>query len=107
MTGIRLENVGVVAGAVEVLVDVSLHLDARTVAVIGANGSGKSTFARLVGGLGAATSGSLGVLGLDPRRDAAELRRRVAFVFSNPDAQIVMPTVREDVEFSQIGRAHV
>ncbi len=100
MTGIRLENVGVVAGAVEVLADVSLHLDARTVAVIGANGSGKSTFARLVGGLGAATSGSLDVLGLDPRRDAAVLRRRVAFVFSNPDAQIVMPTVREDVEFS-------
>lgn len=97
---IRLESVRVRLGDIDVLNDVSLALDARTVAVIGENGSGKSTFARLIGGLVARTSGELRVLGLDPRSQAAELRRRVALVFSNPDAQIVMPTVAEDVAFS-------
>ncbi|WP_019182326.1 energy-coupling factor ABC transporter ATP-binding protein [Microbacterium yannicii] len=97
---IRLESVRVRLGDTDVLNDVSLAFDARTVAVIGENGSGKSTFARLIGGLVARTSGELRVLGLDPRSQAAELRRRVALVFSNPDAQIVMPTVAEDVAFS-------
>ncbi|XYX73661.1 ABC transporter ATP-binding protein [Clavibacter nebraskensis] len=97
---LRLDGVGVRLGDVDVLAGVSLDLDARTVAVIGENGSGKSTFARLVGGLVPRSTGDLRVLGLDPARDARELRRRVALVFSNPDAQIVMPTVREDVAFS-------
>jgi biotin transport system ATP-binding protein len=98
--GIHLKNVGVRLGDTDVLDDVSLNLDARTVAVIGENGSGKSTFARLVGGLLPRTSGELGVLGIDPARRSAELRRRIAIVFSNPDAQIIMPTVAEDVAFS-------
>ena len=97
---IRLDAVTVRVGEVAALRDVSLELDARTVAVIGENGSGKSTFARLVGGLVAPTTGTLRVLGVDPAADARELRRRAAFVFSNPDAQILMPTVAEDVAFS-------
>lgn len=100
MSGIVFDNAGVHLGEVEVLREVSLALDARTTAIVGDNGSGKSTLARLTGGLVTATSGAIRVLGLDPRRQAAELRRRVAFVFSNPDAQIVMPTVAEDVAFS-------
>lgn len=100
---IRLESVDVRLGDVDVLREVSTDLDARTVAVIGENGSGKSTFARLLGGLVKRTSGSLSVLGVDPDRQAAELRRRVAVVFSNPDAQIIMPTVAEDVAFSLRG----
>ena len=97
---ISLRDVSVRLGEVEALRDVSLELGARTIAVIGDNGSGKSTFARLLAGLVPAASGTLRVLGLDPTRDADELRRRVAVVFSNPDAQIVMPTVAEDVAFS-------
>jgi biotin transport system ATP-binding protein len=98
--GIHLKDVGVRLGDTDVLRDVCLDLDARTVAVIGENGSGKSTFARLLGGLVPRTSGELRILGLDPNRRAAELRRRIAVVFSNPDAQIIMPTVAEDVAFS-------
>src|SRR5207342_2460715 len=37
--------------------------------------------------------------GLDTRRNAREVRRRVGFCFTDPDAQIVMPTVAEDVAF--------
>jgi biotin transport system ATP-binding protein len=92
--------VGARLGDVDVLHDVDLELDARTVAVIGENGSGKSTFARLLGGLVPASTGGMRLLGLDPARQAGELRRRTAVVFSNPDAQIIMPTVQEDVAFS-------
>ncbi|MDN4597294.1 energy-coupling factor ABC transporter ATP-binding protein [Leifsonia virtsii] len=95
-----LDGVGVRLGEVDALRGVDLDLDARTVAVVGENGSGKSTFARLAAGLVAPTAGTARILGLDPVRQAAELRRRVAVVFSNPDAQIVMPTVAEDVAFS-------
>jgi len=98
--GLLLDRAGVRLSEVDALRDVDLALDARSVAVIGENGSGKSTFARLLAGLVPPTAGRVRVLGLDPVRDVAELRRRVAVVFSNPDAQIVMPTVAEDVAFS-------
>ncbi|MFD6443869.1 energy-coupling factor ABC transporter ATP-binding protein [Promicromonospora sp. NPDC060204] len=100
MSYLDLDDVHVRLGDTDVLRGVTCSLDARTVAVVGENGSGKSTLARLVGGLAHATSGTVRVLGLDPARDAARLRRRVAVVFSNPDTQIVMPTVTEDVAFS-------
>jgi len=104
MSVLELDAVDVRLGDAHVLRELTLSLDARTTAIIGENGSGKSTIARLVGGLVRATSGTVRVLGLDPVREAAELRRRVAVVFSNPDAQIVMPTVAEDVAFSLPGR---
>ncbi|MEV0952977.1 ABC transporter ATP-binding protein [Promicromonospora sp. NPDC050249] len=100
MSGINLQGAGVRLGDTEVLRDVTLSLDARTIAVIGENGSGKSTLGRLLSGLVPATAGTVRVLGLDPVRQAAELRSRVAVIFSNPDAQIIMPTVAEDVAFS-------
>lgn len=100
MSYLDLDDVHVRLGDTDVLRGVTCSLDARTVAVVGENGSGKSTLARLVGGLAHATGGTVRVLGLDPARDAARLRRRVAVVFSNPDTQIVMPTVAEDVAFS-------
>lgn len=100
MSAIELNGVTVQLTDAAVLHDVTLDLDAPTIAVIGENGSGKSTFARLIGGLVTRTSGELRILGLRPERQTAELRRRIALVFSNPDAQIVMPTVAEDVAFS-------
>lgn len=82
-----------------VLRDVDVLLSEQRIGVIGANGSGKSTFARLLNGLVLPDAGAVRVDGLDTRRDAAEIRRRVGFVFTDPDAQIVMPTVSEDVAF--------
>lgn len=84
--------------------DVSVRLDHKRVGVIGSNGSGKSTFARMLNGLVRPSSGTVRVHGLDPARDGKQLRRRVGFIFSNPDAQIVMPTVIEDLAFSLRGR---
>jgi biotin transport system ATP-binding protein len=100
VTVLRCRRLTARLGDREVLHDISLDLEARTIAIIGDNGSGKSTFARLVAGLVRRASGELSVLGIDPETDAADLRRRVALVLSNPDAQIIMPTVAEDVALS-------
>ena len=82
-----------------VLRDLSLALTEQRIAVIGANGSGKSTFARLLNGLVVPTTGTVRVDDLDTRGEGAAVRRRVGFCFTDPDAQIVMPTVGEDVAF--------
>ncbi len=82
-----------------VLAGVDVDVTEQRVGVVGANGSGKSTFVRLLNGLVLPTVGQVSVDGLDTRRDGRELRRRVGFCFTDPDAQIVMPTVAEDVAF--------
>lgn len=83
----------------DVLRSVSVTLTEPRVGIIGANGSGKSTFARLFNGLVIPRDGEVLVDGLSTRSDAAAVRRTVGFVFTDPDAQIVMPTVAEDVAF--------
>ena len=83
-----------------VLHDISVRLDEHRIGVIGANGSGKSTFARLLNGLIVPDRGSVHIDGHDTRRDGKRVRQLVGFCFTDPDAQIVMPTVAEDVAFS-------
>ena len=78
----------------------SLTLTERRIAIIGGNGSGKSTLARLLNGLVSTTSGRVLVDGLDVARKGKEVRRRVGFCFTDPAAQLVMPTCVEDVELS-------
>jgi biotin transport system ATP-binding protein len=97
---IQIEGVSHRYGDREVLSDINLSLVEDRIGVIGANGSGKSTLARLLNGLVVPSTGRVLVDGMDTARDGAGIRRKVAFVFSDPDAQIVMPTVAEDVAFS-------
>lgn len=82
---------------VTLLRETSLVLDEHRVALIGPNGSGKSTLARSINGLVNAASGRVLVDGLDVARKGREVRRQVAFAFTDPSAQLVMPTVLEDV----------
>lgn len=84
--------------------DVSLSLSEQRIGVIGANGSGKSTFVRMINGLIKPTAGRVTVDGLDTDRDGKAVRRRVGFCFTDPDAQILMPTVAEDLAFGLRGR---
>ena len=87
-------------GTREILAPTTLELTERRVAVIGANGSGKSTLARLVNGLVRPSSGRVTVDGRDVAREGAAVRRTVGFCFTDPAAQLVMPTCIEDVELS-------
>ncbi|UOE45453.1 energy-coupling factor ABC transporter ATP-binding protein [Agromyces larvae] len=100
MSEIVFEHVTHRFDGADVLVDVSLRLSEPRIGIVGANGSGKSTLARMINGLVDPSEGRVLVDGLDVARHGREVRRRVGFVFTNPDTQIVMPTVREDVAFS-------
>ena len=86
-------------GERRVLRDLTLRIAEHRVGVVGANGSGKSTFARLLNGLLIPDEGRVRVDGIDSREDVKALRRRVGFVFQNPDNQIVFPVVHEDLAF--------
>ncbi|WP_431865253.1 energy-coupling factor ABC transporter ATP-binding protein [Microbacterium paraoxydans] len=101
---LRLDEVGVTVDDRVLLDDVTLELTAPRIAVVGANGSGKSTFARLLNGLMTPTTGTVTVHGLDALRERTAVRRRVGFVFTDPDAQILMPTPAEDLALSLRGR---
>ena len=71
------------------------------VAVLGHNGSGKSTMAKLLNALYLPTEGVVEVCGFDTREEELvwEIRRRAGMIFQNPDNQIVATVVKEDVAF--------
>lgn len=96
---IVLSEASVLRDGRRVLHDLTLSLAEQRIGVIGANGSGKSTFARLLNGLIVPSQGSVTVDELDTRADGKAVRRKVGFLFQNPDNQIVYPTVEEDVAF--------
>lgn len=85
------------------LTDISVELTAPTTAVLGLNGSGKSTFLKLFNGLTQASAGRVLVHGVDVAEHVAQVRRRVGLLFSDPQAQLIMPTGVEDVELSLPG----
>ncbi|MEQ8507628.1 MAG: ABC transporter ATP-binding protein [Rhodospirillaceae bacterium] len=94
---IRLDAVTVRFQERMILENLSLSLSEKRIGLIGDNGSGKSTFARLLNGLILPDQGTVTVAGLDTKKDGAKVRSRVGFLFQNPDNQIVMPTVAEDL----------
>jgi cobalt/nickel transport system ATP-binding protein len=70
------------------------------VALLGPNGAGKTTLVLHLNGVLAAGAGTVTVAGLPVgRAHMAEIRQRVGIVFQDPDDQLFMPTVREDVAF--------
>lgn len=71
------------------------------VAILGHNGSGKSTVAKLTNGILTADKGKITVDGIvaDDEESIYDIRRRVGMVFQNPDNQIVSSIVEEDVAF--------
>ena len=78
------------------------------VAVVGANGSGKTTFARHLNALVPLQEGTLRVCGLDVSdvSSTKELRRRCGMVFQNPENQFVSSVVSEDVAFGPQNFGH-
>jgi cobalt/nickel transport system ATP-binding protein len=112
-----LTNVGYsYPGNIPALKDITLTINrGDRVAVIGANGTGKSTLLTLLDALIFPSSGSIAAFGAEITEHAmrdAEIqrgfRKRVGFVFQNPDIQLFCPTVREDIVFGplQLGMDH-
>ncbi len=103
---IRVEDVsfsyGVAEGQpVEALRNVSLTIaPGELVALIGRNGSGKTTLAKHLNGLLKPTAGRVLVNGTDTASvPVGELARQVGYVFQNPDHQLFLPTVREEISY--------
>ena len=96
---IQFENVSLSLNARELLKGVSLDIQEQRVGVIGRNGSGKTSFARLLCGLLAASSGRVRVNGNDLFKHRATALKTVGILFQNPDHQIIFPTVLEELSF--------
>ncbi|MDD5042716.1 MAG: ABC transporter ATP-binding protein [Candidatus Omnitrophica bacterium] len=84
-------------------------LSGQKVAVVGANGSGKSTFLSLLDGLIFADKGEVRFLGRELNGRAfsddnflRDFRRKVGFVFQNPEVQLFCPTIKEDILFGPL-----
>lgn len=84
----------------QVLAPLTVSLSEQRIGIIGSNGSGKSTTVRLINGLIEPTSGQVLYDGLTPDKHGRDIRKRVGFVFSDAESQIVMPRVSDDVAFS-------
>jgi biotin transport system ATP-binding protein len=94
---IKLEDVTVRKNGKIILGEITLHLSEKRIGIVGSNGSGKSTFAKLLNGLETASTGSV-LVGDDATQHKSALKK-VGFVFQNPDNQIVFPLVDEDLAF--------
>lgn len=74
--------------------------EGTTVAVVGANGAGKSTLLSLMVGILAANDGIIEIGGIPVvKAKMEEIRRKVGFVFQNPDDQLFMARVYDDIAF--------
>jgi cobalt/nickel transport system ATP-binding protein len=83
------------------LTGVSFHLGhGESVAIVGANGAGKSTLLMHLNGFLSPSKGEVRIGGLPVTRDTVkDIRKTVGMVFQDPDDQLFMPTVAEDVAF--------
>ena len=99
---IRRDEEGNVEGITRALDNISVHIPkGEFVAVLGANGSGKSTFAKHINGLLLPEEGKVFTGGMDTSDESCllKIRQLAGMVFQNPDNQIIAQTVEEDVAF--------
>lgn len=89
----------IVPGGRRILGPLALDLGEARIAVIGRNGSGKTSFMRLLAGLIRAESGAVTIAGADMYKDRREAVSQIGILFQNPDHQILMPTVAEELAF--------
>ena len=102
---IELEAIDYAPDGVPVLTDISFSTNARRIGIIGRNGSGKTSLARVMAGLVSPHKGDARIAGIDVSRDRKAALRHVGILFQNPDHQIIFPTVGEEIAFglTQLG----
>ena len=83
-----------------ILKNINLKIkDGCYTAIVGANGSGKTTLAKHLNALLMPAKGSVIVDGIDTKNNQFEVRKKVGFVFQNPEDQLVYSIVEEDIAF--------
>lgn len=87
-----------------VLRPLTLTLTERRIGIIGLNGSGKTTFARMINGLVTPAAGRVTVNGFDTASDGEQVRSAAGFIFQNPQNQIVLPILKEDIALGLTSR---
>jgi biotin transport system ATP-binding protein len=101
---IRFEGASVSYGARQILAPLTLQLAENRIGVIGLNGSGKTTFARLINGLAKPSAGRVLVNGRDTTSERGVLSE-VGFIFQQPQNQIILPVVKDDIAFGLKSRS--
>ncbi len=88
-------------GGIDALREISFSVaSGESVAIVGANGAGKSTLLHALAGVIPASEGCIRVGGTKlNKRTLAEIRSKLGLVFQNPDDQLFMPVLREDIAF--------
>ncbi len=98
------------AGEITAARDISMSIaSGEKVAILGANGSGKSTILRILNGLAFPSAGSVRAFGRDinervmnDEASTMKFRRRMGFLFQNPEAQLFSATIREEIAFGPL-----
>ncbi len=97
--GLCMKTASVRLGNRLVLDGLNLSLTENRIGILGRNGSGKTTFLRLIAGLIVPSEGEVRVDGFDPFKDRKAALAAVGILFQNPDHQILFPTVEEELAF--------
>lgn len=94
---IRYDKVEVRFEGRTVIHPLTVTLTERRIGIIGLNGSGKTTFARMINGLVKPSAGRVTVNGFDTVSAEDDARQQSGFIFQNPQNQIILPILREDI----------
>ncbi|OLP58803.1 cobalt ABC transporter ATP-binding protein [Xaviernesmea oryzae] len=101
---IRFSACSLSYGERRVLEPLTLDLKEERIGIIGLNGSGKSSFARLINGLQVPSSGMVTVNGIDTAADPAAAAREAGFIFQSPQNQVILPVVADDIALGLTSR---
>ena len=86
-----------------VLENINLEInDGEIITIVGKNGTGKSTLAKLISGIIVPKNGEILIddINTKNKKTKKELRKKIGILFQNPDNQLIFPTVKDDLEFA-------